>query len=130
MISYRNKNIDNEKYINIINHKILQIINTERKSNKMNLKWYLGDSERRKIAIDNLKNLKKDFISADNINKLFDYYIKELEEKNLPTSSILNQFNLSLSNYLLSNDIQLNKEQSQKISELQSLSNIRYGYKI
>lgn len=96
----------------------------------MNLKWYSGDSERRKIAIDNLKNLKKDFISADNINKLFDYYIKELEEKNLPTSSILNQFNLSLSNYLLSNDIQLNKEQSKKISELQSLSNIRYGYKI
>lgn len=94
------------------------------------LKWFSGGKERKNeavVIIDELLESLNGDLKYKPLQNFFISYRKELSNgTSIPL--VLSRMNIELSNVLVENKLQLSDEQSQKLKELRSLSNIRYGY--
>ncbi|KLI75627.1 MULTISPECIES: bacteriocin immunity protein [Lacticaseibacillus] len=95
------------------------------------LKWYAGGNDRAEQAIhiiDELLLELKDDVQSDPLQQMLRRYKDALIQKQASVPFILSRMNLEISNVLIRNEISLGKTQSDKIGQLSSLVNIRYGY--
>ena len=93
------------------------------------IKWFSGGSDRRSTAI----NILDELLSSENLNKTelantIKHYINELKNNDISTQFILSRMSLDIANVLRKYQIELNEAEKQKITELNNLINIRYGY--
>lgn len=94
------------------------------------MKWFAGNKERSVNATQILNELADSLnnCEADQaLKSLTLQFLAELELQKRPTITILNSFNVEVSNCLLKDHIQLNKQQSDKLRQLRELSQIKYG---
>ncbi|MDE3281146.1 bacteriocin immunity protein [Lacticaseibacillus parahuelsenbergensis] len=95
------------------------------------LKWYSGGNDRAKKAtyiIDQLLLDLKNNPQSESLQQVLRSYREALIQKQAAVPLILSRMNLEISNVLIRDRITLTKLQSDKIGQLSSLSNIRYGY--
>lgn len=95
------------------------------------LRWYSGGSDRAEQAINIINELLSDLGDSSQSGPLRDVlrgYKEDLIQKRAAVPFILSRMNLAISNVLVRDNITLTKLQSEKVGELSSLSNIRYGY--
>jgi len=95
------------------------------------LKWFSGGNERsnyaEKIISDLLDDLKTD-AGNESLQKVLENYLDELIQKEASVPLILSRMNLDISKVIRNEGVILSDYRSEKLKELISLSNIRYGY--
>lgn len=94
------------------------------------LKWFSGGKERSDNAIDLLVDLSKSLDTRTQSYLIVTKYINELKSPNRSVPYILNSFNLEISKAIRKDNLKLDKDQSQILTKIRKLSNIRYGYNI
>ncbi|MBC9810731.1 bacteriocin immunity protein [Carnobacterium maltaromaticum] len=95
-----------------------------------NLKWFSGGNERGKQAeniITNLLNDLKTNSGNESLQKVLATCLEELKQKSASISLILSRMNLDISKAIRNDGGALSDDQSKKLKELTSISNIRYG---
>ncbi|AXN36616.1 bacteriocin immunity protein [Latilactobacillus curvatus] len=94
------------------------------------VKWFSGGVERGNQAVQIINELLNDdkIISDSPLEITLKKYRIELQQKESSIPFILSRMNLDISKALRSDPNQLSKEQTNKLKNLTSLSNIRYGY--
>ncbi|MGX7149027.1 bacteriocin immunity protein [Enterococcus ureasiticus] len=95
------------------------------------LKWYSGGNERGNQAIRIITDLLDDFktgLGNESIQNVLENYREELEQKGASVPMILSRMNIDISKAIRNEGIILSDNQSKKLKELTSISNIRYGY--
>lgn len=100
--------------------------------NKMGLlKWFSGGSDRSTEAVNLISDLLNELTIGsrnDSLVATLTEYKNELTKKESSIPFILSRMNISISNTIKNNKITLTQEQTNKLNQLRSLSNIRYGY--
>jgi len=95
------------------------------------IKWFSGGTDRGKEAItiitELLTDLEKDPKTAP-LQEILISYKNELEKQESSIPYILSRMNIAVSNANVKNGISLSESQSSKLSKLNALSNIYYGY--
>ena len=94
------------------------------------LKWFSGGKERGDQAIiiitDLLSELNND-PKNQALQKVLSNYQDELTRKEAAVPLILSRMNLDISSAMRKDEVLLSDAQSNKLKELTSLSNIKYG---
>ncbi|HBI1783334.1 TPA: bacteriocin immunity protein [Enterococcus faecalis] len=94
------------------------------------LKWFSGGNERGKQA-ENVITVLLDDIKTDSGNeslqKVLENYLEELKQQGASVPLILSRMNLDISKAIRNDGVALSDNQSKKLKELISISNIRYG---
>lgn len=96
-----------------------------------NLKWFSGGKDRKLQAIKLIDDLLSEFANESKSMSLQNVLRSYKDELNKEVSSvpfILSRMNIDISDTLKKSNIHLSNSQSNKLKELSSLSNIRYGY--
>ncbi|MGX6979254.1 bacteriocin immunity protein [Vagococcus elongatus] len=95
------------------------------------LKWFAGGKERKEQAVtlitELLSELKNDPKSYS-LQKLLINYQEDLERQQTAIPYILSRMTMDISSVIRKEEITLSKDQSDKLKQLISLLNIRYGY--
>ncbi|ENZ5597950.1 bacteriocin immunity protein [Enterococcus hirae] len=96
-----------------------------------NLKWYSGGDDRRKraeaIITELLEDLELDF-GNESLQEVLRSYLRKFKNEGTSIPLVLSRMNLEISNAIRKDGVSLNENQSKKLKELTSISNIRYGY--
>ncbi|WP_409022265.1 bacteriocin immunity protein [Dellaglioa sp. P0083] len=95
------------------------------------LKWFSGGDDRGKQAEQIITDLLTDLSTNNGNNTLkvtLQAYLEELKQKRSSVPFILSRMNLDLSKAIKNDEQPLSDNQSKKLKELTSISNIRYGY--
>lgn len=95
------------------------------------IKWFSGGNDRSyravKLIVDILNELDKDSNSQNLKNALVSYK-NELVGHKQSVPFILSRMNVDIANCIRKDHLSLTISESEKLKELGSLSNIRYGY--
>ncbi|RXT30687.1 bacteriocin immunity protein [Lacticaseibacillus chiayiensis] len=95
------------------------------------LKWYAGGSDRAEQAIRIIDELFRELegdSQTEPLQQMLRKYKDALVQTQAAVPFILSRMNMEILNVLICNKITLAKPQSDKIGQLSSLLNIRYGY--
>lgn len=95
------------------------------------LKWFSGGKDRSERAVKIISLLLdelNDDMESKKLQHILNKYKIELNKKESSVPFILSRMNVDISNCIQKENISLSDSQSDKLKELASLSNIRYGY--
>lgn len=95
------------------------------------IKWFSGGTDRAEQAIkliDTVMNELENELNCAELKRVLIEYRSELDKKETSVPFILSRMNLDLSKAVRNDGVVLPSEISDKLKELSSLSNIRYGY--
>jgi hypothetical protein len=96
-----------------------------------NLKWFSGGEDRRKRAEVIITELLDDLdinLGNESLRKVLGSYLRKLKNEETSFPLVLSCMNIEISNAIKKDGVSLNENQSKKLKELMSISNIRYGY--
>lgn len=95
------------------------------------IKWFSGGTDRAEQAITLIDAVMNELENESNnveLKHVLIEYRNELDKKEASVPFILSRMNLDLSKAVRNDGVVLPSEISDKLKELSSLSNIRYGY--
>lgn len=96
-----------------------------------NLSWFSGGDDRRKKAETLIRELIDDLeidLGSQSLRAVLTSNLGNLQSEGTSTPLLLSRMNLEIVNVIKKDGISLDEGSSEKLKELITISNIRYGY--
>lgn len=94
------------------------------------MNWYSGGNERKKLALESIAKIITDLTNESDrpLKEVLKKFSNQLEQNQESVPLTLSRMNIAVSDCLVKNKIALSEINRERLKEIFSLSEIRYGY--